>query len=233
MGEKINLYETPYHWNIPYFYNYKYERPLRILEEDGLLGKDKIVLDVGCGDGRMSFLLSSKVKQVFGIDNQEAPVAMGKLLVAGAKNVELRVGDARKIDFPDGTFDLVVSFDVVEHLPEETMEKMLAEMKRVCKKGGCVAISTPNRGNIRSRIWGHRANPKHYKEYTVDEMAGSIEKTGLKIEKKYGTYLPIPIPGVEHYANVIPFKSLFKMLVDAAKNHPRLSETMFMVARKT
>ena len=232
MEEKVNIYHAPYHWTLPYFYNYQYERPIAILEDEGLLGKDKTVLDVGCGDGRISFLLSKKVGKVYGIDNQPGPVEMGKLLNAAAPNVELSMGDACEIPFPEENFDLVVSMDVVEHVPEDMAEKMVSEMARVCKKGGHVVVATPNRENLRSRLWGHKPDEKHYKEYTVDEMCRMLENAGLTVRKKYGIYLPPPVPMSEHYANVMPFKFLFKTLVDAGKSRPSLSEKMLIIAEK-
>jgi len=232
MKEKINSYHAPYHWSLPYFYNYKYERPLKILMEEGFLGKNKTALDVGCGDGRISFLLSSEIREIYGIDNQPNPVKMGRLLNKGRKNVKLSIGDACDITFPDNSFDLVLAMDVIEHIPRRFVKKMMEEMVRVCKKGGHIIITTPNRSNLRNRIWGDAINPKHYSEYTLPEIARIMERAGLKIVGKYGIYIPPPIPHIEHYANIVPFRFFFRVLIDIAKKYPEISETLLVVARK-
>jgi ubiquinone/menaquinone biosynthesis C-methylase UbiE len=96
------------------------------------------ILVVGCGSGLEALALAEAFKtEVIGIDvaSSFAPRAAGK--------VELRIGDATRLDFSNGYFDLIYSFHVLEHIPQ--YPKALAEMARVSTDGGGFLIGTPNR----------------------------------------------------------------------------------------
>lgn len=75
------------------------------------------MLDVGCRDGALSYLLARKGFLVSGIDNQEIAIrfAIGK---TKGLNINFKVGSAYKIPWRDGTFDAVVPSDVIEHLQD-------------------------------------------------------------------------------------------------------------------
>lgn len=96
------------------------------------------VLVVGCGSGREAAVLAQELgAEVFGID-------IGASFDSAAATVaQLRRGDATRLEFDDGTFDLVYSFHVLEHIPDSATA--LAEMHRVLAAGGWYCIGTPNR----------------------------------------------------------------------------------------
>lgn len=73
----------------------------------------------------------------------EALAGDGSFDLAAAAVVDLRRGDATCLDFADGSFDLVFSYHVLEHIP--AYSKALAEMARVVSKGGAYCVGTPNR----------------------------------------------------------------------------------------
>ena len=109
------------------------------------------VLEVGCGYGRNLVALSSlRPKLVIGSD-----VDQSELLRAAAKRASLpdserlRLGlvkqDPRRLPFHDGTFDLVVLWQVLEHLfGAELKQIVISECVRVLKPGGHILIETPN-----------------------------------------------------------------------------------------
>lgn len=101
----------------------------------------KRVLVVGCASGREAAVLARNLKaHVVGIDidTQFDPIAR--------QEVDLRWGDARKLEFPPGSFDLVYSYHALEHIPE--YEAALSEMRRVLQPGGYFCIGTPNRERL-------------------------------------------------------------------------------------
>lgn len=102
------------------------------------------ILDVGCGDGVLPFLLSSKFKSsnIYGIDPSKEAIEFA-LTYAKSKNLIFLNGSAYKIPFEDNFFDCVLSSDVIEHLDD--VEQYLNEIKRVVKNNGRVIISTPIR----------------------------------------------------------------------------------------
>lgn len=108
-------------------------------------GKPAKVLDVGCGIGGTSRYLANKLgsgSQVTGISLSPNQVERATTLAKERKldNVEFKVMDALKMDFPDNSFDLVWGCESGEHMPDK--KKYVEEMTRVCKPGGTVVIAT-------------------------------------------------------------------------------------------
>src|SRR4051794_5836632 len=100
------------------------------------------VLDAGCGMGYGSELMAaSGAASVDALDLAEPVVAAAQ---AATGSVRFRVGDVCELPFEDGVFDLVVCFEVIEHI--EDQPRALDEMHRVLAPGGLIAVSSPNRG---------------------------------------------------------------------------------------
>jgi SAM-dependent methyltransferase len=102
-------------------------------------GKD--VLDVACGVGYGSVVLAERARRVVGIDRDEAAIAYAHSRYGG-ENVEFRVGDALALDEPAGTYDVVCSFETIEHVPDQ--ERFLAGIARVLRPDGVFVVSTPH-----------------------------------------------------------------------------------------
>ena len=229
--EKINVYTVPYHWGIEGFYKRLYEKPLRsVLREFGV--KD-VVLDVGCGDGRLTFLIAGRVRKVYGVDNQEYPIQLARLILKrlNVRNAELKVGSVAELKYGDERFDKVICFDVIEHLKFEDVKMSILEICRVLKKGGVLYLTTPNRRELRGRIFGHKIEKKHYYEYDIRQLCNLFRQHFRKINF-YGIYLQQPIPRLEHFANVVPFRYFFNILIDAGWRFPDLSRGILMKAVK-
>lgn len=95
------------------------------------------LLDVGCGSGWSSYLLSQENYQVVGIDlNAEA------FECPTAKNLDLLQGSCINLPFEDACFDVVASHQAIEHISEP--EKAIVEMIRVLKPGGILCVVGPN-----------------------------------------------------------------------------------------
>ena len=134
--------------------------------------KNKVVLDLGCGEGYGSYIISKVAKRVLGIDIDEKSIkhASSKYI---RENLEFLQGSATEIPI-DGEeiFDVVVCFEVLEHISEH--EKMLEEVKRVLKKEGIFIVSTPNK-KAYSDDPNYR-NPFHVKELYFDEFKLLLSK---------------------------------------------------------
>ncbi|MCR4407956.1 MAG: methyltransferase domain-containing protein [Anaerolineae bacterium] len=227
--QTVNLYRVPYHWMMSDFFQTKYEYPIRLLQRH-LYGPE-IVLDMGCGDGRLTSLLANKVSRVIGLDHQILPLLFARLLIQN-NNVVLIQHDLTLGSLPlaNNCLDLVSAFDVIEHIPLETLSVLLQEVKRVLKPSGKFVLTTPNKDSLRNRLWGHRVSHKHYFELNPRQLTRLLENAGFRIVEMKGIYIAIPIPKVEHYANVVPFRGLFHRLIPMGTRLPGLSETMFAVA---
>lgn len=123
--------------------------------------KGRKVLDIACGEGYGSALLAQVAAEVVGVDIAPEAVAHAHERYQGRfANLTFRTGSATNIPYPDDCFDLVVSFETIEHLAEQ--EKMLSEIRRVLRPDGVLIISTPDRP-IYHRTYGED-NPFHVKE---------------------------------------------------------------------
>ena len=102
---------------------------------------DKIVLDIACGEGYGSHLMSEKASFVYGVDIDNECISQAKLKYK-KQNIEFLVGSTSKIPLEDNSVDIVVSYETIEHHDEH--DEMMTEIKRVLKHGGlfCLAIGT-------------------------------------------------------------------------------------------
>ena len=96
------------------------------------------ILDVGCAKGFMLYDFKKKLPnlKVTGIDISEYAVSNGK---EELKNF-LKVGNAKKLDFNDNSFDLVIAINTIHNLEEDDCATALREIQRVTKKNAYVVL---------------------------------------------------------------------------------------------
>ncbi len=104
----------------------------------------KRVLDAACGEGYGSATLAGVAATVTGIDVDAAAVAHARAQYAALPNIRFETGSAASLPFPDASFDMVVSFETIEHLPRADQPRMLAEFARVLARDGVLILSAPN-----------------------------------------------------------------------------------------
>ena len=129
------------------------------------LVKNKTVLDVACGEGYGSSFISRDAKSVIGVDISKEAVTHASQKYQET-NLEFLEGSAIDLAFPNHSFDVVVSFETIEHLAEQ--EQMLSELKRVLKPNGILIISSPNRPVYSEESGEH--NEFHVKELDFTEF---------------------------------------------------------------
>jgi len=103
-----------------------------------------ILLEAGCGTGRMTRILAPSVREVVAMDFsfESLRVNRAKLLAAGVHNVHLVQADLCRLPFADGAFDRAVSSQVLEHVPgPEARAAAVAGLARVLKPQGTLALS--------------------------------------------------------------------------------------------
>lgn len=127
--------------------------------------KDKTVLDIGCGARKGPLLIAGIAKRVVGLD-----ILSEAVLFSADKwhalNLHYLTSDARRIALKDETFDVVLSFEVIEHV--DNYDALLRDAFRVLKSGGVFILSTPNR-TVASAD-GVLSNPDHVREFDCDEL---------------------------------------------------------------
>jgi ubiquinone/menaquinone biosynthesis C-methylase UbiE len=127
--------------------------------------KNKTVVDIACGEGYGSSILSKIANDVIGIDIDENTVSEA---IEKYKNPNLTflVGSTDMIPIDTESIDVVVSFETLEH--HDKHHEMYSEIKRILKKDGILIISTPDKKNY-SDI-KNRVNPFHVKELYLSEF---------------------------------------------------------------
>lgn len=147
------------------------------------------VLEVGCGEDKpLSKILTGgaapHVGHYTGVDlNKLKPSTAGRLTFHGEFNFvenykNLLVGNDA------GGFDVVVHYEVIEHMKVEHGTKLLKACFASLKPGGIMLMSTPCYDGVR-----HAAN--HIHEYTVPELQKATEKAGFEIDQRFGTFMDI------------------------------------------
>jgi 2-polyprenyl-3-methyl-5-hydroxy-6-metoxy-1,4-benzoquinol methylase len=128
------------------------------------------VLDLGCGSGYGTAELAEATSSVIGLDRVAPdPSARG----GSARYVRADLND---IPLASASFDLVVSFQVIEHLHDPT--DYLDGIARLLRPDGTALITTPNRYNSDGE------NPYHVHEYVADELAECLRRDFRSVEMR-------------------------------------------------
>ena len=128
------------------------------------LAPGRRVLDAACGEGYGAAMLAAAgASSVVGVDLDGVVVEH----VRRRHGIEAREADVCDLPFENGAFELVVSFETIEHVREP--ERALAELARVCARDGLVVLSTPNAGQYLVE------NEFHVREFAHDEFVAMLE----------------------------------------------------------
>ncbi len=128
---------------------------------------DKKVLDAACGTGYgASILADAGASAVVGIDRAAHVIEFAR--AQAQEPATFQVADLLDLPFANGTFDVAVCFEAIEHV--DPPERALDELCRVLLPDGVLAISSPNR---RVTLGG---NPHHHHEFTPDELESVLRE---------------------------------------------------------
>jgi 2-polyprenyl-3-methyl-5-hydroxy-6-metoxy-1,4-benzoquinol methylase len=131
-------------------------------------------LEIGLGDGHFLVSLVRKGLTVYGTDISNVVIArLSDLIKREGLSAEVKLGDAKSLEFPDSCLDYVISKDLVEHITEQDLVVHLCEVRRILKPNGCYILWTP------SKLLGHTSLGTHLKEYSLEEVIGKTRSAGL------------------------------------------------------
>jgi ubiquinone biosynthesis O-methyltransferase len=136
------------------------------------LAKGRRVLDAGCGSGYGAAKLAQDAREVLGIDVSQDAVDDARQHYQ-ASNLRFECADCLNIPAADGSFDLVVAFEIIEHLSD--WRRFLEQARRVLAPDGQFVVSTPNRLYYAEARAGLGPNPFHVHEFEYHEFRSELE----------------------------------------------------------
>ena len=163
------------------------------------VGPGDRVLDMGCGGGRHAFALYRRGAHVTALDMDPAELKDVAGMFAGMRDegevpegataAAVR-GTAYGLPFADDTFDYVVCAEVLEHLPQDS--RAMAELTRVLKPGGLIAVTVPRWGP-ELLCWAlssayHEVEGGHIRIYRGDELRRRLTAVGLEVVDGHHTH---------------------------------------------
>jgi SAM-dependent methyltransferase len=135
------------------------------------LARGKRVLDAGCGAGYGSSELAQAADSVVGVDRAPEAVDFARSNY-GLPNLRFEQASCEALPHPGGSFDLVVAFEVIEHL--DNWREFLLEARRVLAPAGQLIISTPNKLYYTESRGPTGANPFHVHEFDFEEFQSEL-----------------------------------------------------------
>lgn len=144
----------------------------------------KTVLDLGCGSGYGAALIAEVAAKVIGLDVSTEAVQYARENFS-ASDLHYMVTDGESLALASGSFDLVLCFEVIEHLTDQ--ESLLQEIRRVLKPKGILVISTPNRHFYTEER--KQVNPYHTREFDYVEFRNFLKRYFAGIEVVFQNHI--------------------------------------------
>ncbi|HYO04626.1 MAG TPA: class I SAM-dependent methyltransferase [Mycobacterium sp.] len=147
---------------------------------DHCAGRD--VLEAGSGEGYGADLIANVARRVIALDYDDSAVAHVR---ARYPRVEMRQGNLAELPLHDGAVDVVVNFQVIEHLWDQP--QFVDECARVLRPSGVLLMSTPNRITF-SPGRDTPINPFHTRELNATELTELLTDAGFAVEAMLGVF---------------------------------------------
>jgi len=135
-----------------------------------VIANGKKGLDLGCGTGTVTQIASKYAKEIIGIDLNDGMLKMALQKKTFGGKLSFMKGDITdRLDFPDGTFDFVISSLAMNHVRD--IEPVIAEVSRVLKPDGVFIFDEPDSGPRTPEQLANKARPK-----VIDPLLKSRDK---------------------------------------------------------
>ena len=152
------------------------------------------VLEVACGPGFLALAFAERCREVVGLDLTDAPLAIAEKnrRERGLANVRVQRGDADRLPFAEGEFDVVVCRFAFHHF--EDPGRVMREMARVCRPQGTIAVEDLVSSEHRARSdyqnrFERLRDPSHTRALPPSELLGLFTAAGLELERLYSGQL--------------------------------------------
>jgi ubiquinone/menaquinone biosynthesis C-methylase UbiE len=203
------------------------ERSLQALVQVSGADANARVLDVACGPGFLTMAFAARCRQAVGVDATEPFLAMARVEAQhrGLPNIEFRSGDAERLPFDDGAFDLVACRAAFHHFPRPA--RVLAEMARVAAPRGRLLIADMLSSEDAAKADYHNrmerlCDPSHARALPPSEFAQLFAGAGLS--QRLGATVPIDMELEEYIAHGGPdatAEAEIRAMIDASLDTDR------------
>jgi len=175
-----------------YFKNHRHTRgwPVpktlngEIFTKFGKLHRDDDVLDIGCGYGRFMYAAADHVRLIVGVDIHDAPLNKAREILQTKLNARVVLTDGLSLPFDDGSFSVVYSRSVMQHIPRSLVRVYINEAHRVLKIGGRLCMQFPDARTLPKRPNDINVNgtAEQSTAWTPDELLSIASDVALKID---------------------------------------------------
>ena len=150
---------------------------------------EKFVLDIACGTGYGTNMLSKNAATVIGVDISKTALKHAIAYYGNNQNSTFVLADARHLPFRDDAFDFIVSFETIEHMGD--FARFLVELKRVLNNDRLIMISSPNDRVNYSFNQRRPSNPYHIQEFNIEDFSRELSIFSNEIQL-YGQCIYTP-----------------------------------------
>lgn len=159
-----------------------FDSNIQFVEQTGVLSRQAKILEIGSGKGRLLNHFFKQGYDIRGVELNQAYIAASRELFG---ELPLSAVDSEKLPATDGSLDIVMSFDVFEHIPD--IDGHLREVNRVLKPGGYYLVQTPNKWTnavFETFRWKSLTAWKvqHCSLHSFRELRRRCEKHGFNVE---------------------------------------------------
>ena len=145
------------------------------------LGQGRRMLEVGCGSGYGAYYLAHVASQVTAVDLDTKAISQAQRLFRRS-NLDYRVMDARRLGLSDGAFDVIGTFQVIEHIPEPDLLDFVRGLARLLTPAGVLVVSTLNLEHNRKPGRPYEKASFHEKEFTAGELRALLAEVFPVVE---------------------------------------------------
>jgi cyclopropane fatty-acyl-phospholipid synthase-like methyltransferase len=160
---------------------------------------DKTVLDLGSALGDVCFLLAPHVKEAIGVDASPRAIELAdaRRRERGFANVRFVESDVADLtELAPSSVDVAGAFDLLEHVDDDTVRRMLSALRRVLKPGGVFVAYTPNREHYVERLKAANLILKQFPEHIAvrrpREIRRLLEDAGWRVRSMRFSTAPFP-----------------------------------------
>jgi ubiquinone/menaquinone biosynthesis C-methylase UbiE len=166
-----------------------WRNPLKLREYVAVTSKVHLtasssVLDFGCGTGLHAQSIAKRCHAVVGIDTSRGVIERARQLLRGSQvrdRVKFICSDLHEARFPDGTFDMILSFCVLEHVAN--LDDVLMELRRITKPGGWLHVSVDCLGTVSDPAVIRKHQQDHFvaRYFTADSLREHLYGSGWNV----------------------------------------------------